>query len=77
MNKENAQKLMEIYNAIGSLLNEADPIIRQLGDENLRKQLQKPLGEVMADIWIKLERPIVKIFPELDPDKEPTTKRNN
>ena len=69
MERNNAKQLMEIYNSIGELLNRADPIIRNISDGKLKAELIKPLGEVMADVWLKLERLIIKIYPELDPDR--------
>jgi hypothetical protein len=70
MEKKTAEKLMEIYRQVGEILNNADPIIRNIEDDETKKQLIRPLGEVMADLWIKLERPIVKMYPDLDPDKK-------
>ena len=69
MTRDDAEQLMRIYSSIGELLNSADPIIRNISEESERKELLRPLGEVMADLWLKLESPIVKQFPDLDPDK--------
>ena len=69
MTRDDAEQLMRIYSRIGELLNSADPIIRNISDENERKRLLRSLGEMMADLWLKLESPLVKQFPELDPDK--------
>ena len=69
MNKTDAEKLMEIYERAGLVLSEADPILRNISDEEERKSYLYPLGEMLLDIWGKLQRPIVKQFPELDPDK--------
>ena len=70
MEKIDAKKLMEIYQRAGSILSEADPILRKIVDEAERKKFLRPLGEMLLDIWDKLERPIVKKFPDLDPDKD-------
>jgi len=70
MKKADAKKLMEIYERAGSVLNEADPILRKIADEAERKSFLHPLGEMLADIWGKLQRPIVRKFPDLDPDKD-------
>ncbi len=69
MTRDDAERLMRIYSNIGDLLNSADPIIRNISNENERKRLLRPLGHMMADLWLKLESPIVKQFPDLDPDK--------
>ncbi|MGD9365047.1 MAG: hypothetical protein PVH87_05075 [Desulfobacteraceae bacterium] len=67
--KESALRLMEIYSQAGAILNQADPILRDIPDEEERISLLRSLGGVMADIWIKLESPIVRQFPDLDPDE--------
>lgn len=67
--KECAQRLMEIYSQAGEILNKADPILRNIPEEEERKFLLRSLGGVMADIWIKLGSPIVRQYPELDPDE--------
>jgi hypothetical protein len=69
MTRDDAEQLMRIYSSIGDLLNSADSIIRNISDENEKKRLLRLLGEMMADLWLKLESPIVKQFPDLDPDK--------
>jgi len=69
MNREDAKQLMKIYSSIGELLNSADPIIRNIPDKNERTKILRSLGDMMTDLWLKLERPIVKQFPEFDPDK--------
>lgn len=70
MEKTDAEKLMEIYGRAGSVLNEADPILRRIADEAERKSFLHPLGEMLADVWDKLQSPIVEKFPDLDPDKD-------
>jgi hypothetical protein len=67
--KEAAQRLMKIFSEAGESLNLADPIIRNISDEEERTTLLRALGGLMADIWIKLESPIVRQFPDLDPDE--------
>lgn len=70
MEKADAEKLMKIYERAGSVLSEADLILRKIEDEAERKSFLYPLGEMLANIWDNLERPIVNMFPELDPDKD-------
>jgi hypothetical protein len=70
MEKADAEKLMKINERSGSVLSEADAVLRRIADEAERKSFLYPLGEMIADIWDKLQGPIVKKFPDLDPDND-------
>lgn len=59
---------MEIYFRLGNALNEADPIIRAIPNETERSQQLHALGMLMANVWLELQAPIVRQYPELDPD---------
>ena len=69
MNKTDAKRLMNIFAGVGELLNAADPIIRDISDEKLKKELLNSLGGTMIDLWIELQKPIVTKFPDLNPDE--------
>jgi hypothetical protein len=68
MDKKTAEHLMEIYARVAVTLNEADPLLRDLSEDDRELHL-RALGEMMIDVWAKLQRPIVREFPELDPDR--------
>jgi hypothetical protein len=69
MDRATAEKLMAIYAKIGAALNEADPLLRGLPEAERSAHL-RAVGGVMADLWHDLQWPIVREYPELDPDKE-------
>lgn len=64
-----AQKLMSIYQRMGMLLSEADPIIRTLTEAERSKYL-RGIADMTMQIWDTFQLPIVREYPELDPDKE-------
>ena len=70
MKKEDAKQLMAIYDTIGLALSDAVNILHNIEDKAELKRYLYPLGEVMADIWSKLQKPIVNNFPDLNPDKD-------
>ena len=70
MEKEAAEKLMKIYSDAAEILNLADPILRRISNEDEKKTLLKALGGIFADFWLTLQLPIVRQYPELDPDKD-------
>ena len=71
MDRETAERLMETYRRLGALLNEADGLVRRLPVAAEREAHLRAIASMMADVWIELMRPIVREYPDLDPDKEP------
>ena len=61
------QKLMEAYERIGVALNGADNIIRTLPEDEQTAHL-RGLGEMMGQLWSKLQLPVVREHKDLDPD---------
>jgi hypothetical protein len=49
------------------VLNEAACVIDTLPHEE-REAHARGLGGMMADLWINLQRPVVREHPELDPE---------
>jgi hypothetical protein len=68
MNREMAERLMEIYTRVGETLSEAESIVLSEPDPNVRKKLMTALGGQMAGLWVELQWPLVREFPHLDPD---------
>ena len=87
MERDTAEKLMIIYADIGKVLNSVLPLMNSISDEIEREKLKKPLGIYMGNLWFDLQWPVVKQFPDLDPDigtewlinakKEQQNKMNN
>ena len=69
MTRENAAALMAIYARVGDAFNEATTIIAGEADSEEQKRLRKPLGALMIDLYTQLQLPIIRAFPELDPDR--------
>lgn len=67
MDHATAQKLMAIYTRMGAAMNEADPILRALPEAERSAHLRN-LGEMMGDLWFKLQLPVVREHRDLDPD---------
>ena len=70
MERATAEKLMDIYRRLGSVLNEAEPLIRNLPSEAERQAHLRALGTMMQDLWIHLMSPIVLEHRDLDPDRK-------
>jgi hypothetical protein len=68
MNRESATELMKIFERVGAVLNEAEPILRSL-PESERVPLLRGLGTMMGLLWTDLQCSIVQEYPDLDPDR--------
>lgn len=69
MEKETAIKLMSVYKELGESLNQATQIISTVEDTKEQEDLRHPIGNLMGLVWTDLMSPIVKEYPDLDPDK--------
>jgi hypothetical protein len=74
MDHSTAQKLMAAYERIGEALNEADSIIRTLPEDERTAHL-RGLGEMMGQLWSKLQLPVVREHRDLDPDGDSYQKK--
>ena len=70
MDRNTAERLLQLYSQVGELFNQATAVIGELPDKDEQKHLRRPLGTVMANLWTDLMLPIVRQFPDLDPDTE-------
>jgi hypothetical protein len=68
MDKELATSFMRELMALAEPLNRATTLARTIENEDERKALLRPIGSVMNLVNSELIRPIIKQYPELDPD---------
>jgi hypothetical protein len=73
MERELAERLMARIAALNAELNTLDPIARQIAEGSERKGYLHGVAAVMLSVYEELMRPIVKQFPDLDPDRDPVT----
>lgn len=58
---------MAVYERLGQVINEADPILRTLPEAERTPHLHALAG-AMFHLWMELQLPIVREHPDLDPD---------
>ena len=68
MDHDNAKRLMTCYMSIGNALNDATHAVSFLRDIEEQRRIRRALGGIMLDIDRELMRPIIRRFPDLDPD---------
>ncbi len=67
MTREEAIRLMAVYEAVGSALN---PVLNRdcIADDAEREQMHMAHGQVIWCIFEKCMVPIIRQYPDLDPD---------
>ena len=69
MQRNLAEKLINESMRIGDHLNTISEVVSQIDDMEERRKFARPLGELMGLIYTELMLPIIKDYPDLDPDK--------
>ena len=68
MNREIAETLMSQLLAMSDPLNRATELSQKIVEKDEREQFRKGIGEIMNIIYLQLMNPIIKQYPDLDPD---------
>jgi hypothetical protein len=76
MDHVTAQRLMAIYERIGSAMADADVVIRTLPEAE-RLQHLHALAGLVNHVWFELQLPIVQEHQDLDPDRAYFQNRTN
>lgn len=70
MDREIARKLIELAVAIDKPLDDATELTAQLSDIEERKAVRRAIAEVTGTAYSELILPILRQYPDLDPDPE-------
>ena len=68
MEKEIAKRLIELAVALDDPLNEATTLTSKISDIEERKAVRRAIAEITGAAYSELIRPILRQYPELDPD---------
>lgn len=69
MDRNIAVRLMDEMRKLDEIMNTITAISVSMPDEQARK-VRRIIGTAVADAYIEILRPIVKIYPDLDPDRD-------
>ena len=70
MDKHLAEQLMKKLHSLDEPINDACELVEQIADEHEMRRFRKGLGELMGHIYTDLMIPILRQYPDLDPDKD-------
>jgi DNA-binding transcriptional LysR family regulator len=69
LKKDSAEALMQKLLELSNSMNQVCDLINQLESEEEREQFRRGMSGMLADVYTELMRPLIRQFPELDPDK--------
>jgi hypothetical protein len=70
MKPEVAEVLMKSLIDLGPPINAIALQLEEIEDENERRFFRRGLGAIMGSVWTEMQLPIVREYPDLDPDKD-------
>jgi hypothetical protein len=68
MNRAAAESMIGKLLEVSHKLNELAESVEQIPDLEERKTIRRPVGQLMGLIYTDLMVPIIKEYPDLDPD---------
>jgi hypothetical protein len=68
LEKSTASEIVKSAAALDEMLGRLDAIVSTIPDANERKEFAKKLGDIIGIVNDSLIRPLVREFPDLDPD---------
>lgn len=69
MDLATAERMIKLLMSLDTPLNEATALAETIPDLEERKAVRRAIAEITARTYTDLIRPIVRQFPELDPEK--------
>lgn len=69
MEKPLAARLIEACVGLNTPIGKLDELVTEIADPDEKAAFVQALGAVMGDIYEKLMIPILRQYPDLDPDK--------
>lgn len=73
MDRSTAEKMIGLLLALDEPLNKATELTAKIGNEEERKAVRRAIGEITTRAYTDLIRPIVRQFPDLDPERSKGT----
>jgi hypothetical protein len=69
MDKLSASEVMKSIQNLSKNLNGIDALLRNIPDDGERKELLTSLAKIIVELDFGLIRPIVRQYPDFDPDR--------
>ena len=70
MERKIAERLMNEMLALGRHLDQAGELTKQMVDAEERVAFRKGIGEVVGSVYTEVMIPLIRQYPDLDPDRE-------
>jgi len=69
MEKGLASRIIQCIRSMDGQFNDLFELVEEIPDESEKKQVRKHLGEVAGILHTKMEIPIFRQYPDLNPDR--------
>ena len=69
MKKDSAEALMQKLLELSKAMDQVCSLISQIESEEEREEFRRGMSGMLADVYTELMRPLIRQFPELDPDR--------
>lgn len=66
---DRAREIVAVSEKAGSALGVLGEAVRKIENAELRQQILQRVGEMMADLYTEVMRPMIRRYLDLDPDK--------
>ena len=70
MEKETATAIMDKMLELNAFFNRTSELTIEIHDIEERLEIRTKIGKLMADIFTEIMLPIIRQYPELDPDRD-------
>jgi len=70
MERKIAEDLMAALITLGAECTKVSEITQKIQDNDERIKFRRGLGGIIGDVYTELMIPIIRQYPDLDPDKE-------
>jgi hypothetical protein len=70
MDRITAEQLMRTLMVMNEQLNLATSHVGKINGKDEQESLRRAIGSVIQTIYIDLMRPVIKQYPDLDPDRK-------
>lgn len=70
MERTVAEQLMGLLLSLDKPLNAATSLTQEISDPVEQKAVRRGIGEITGRVYTDLMRPIIRQYPDLDPEKD-------
>ncbi len=71
MDRQTAEEIIQVLVQLDSHFSRASELTRRIEDQNEQLEIRQGLGDVIGRVYTEIMMPILRQYPDLDPDRKP------